>query len=226
MEILETVESVKLFNITGGGDCNLFNYGCMRDVIYPFSCEFRSRNIYGIIDEFGNGGWALTTILTGKNKCDQGKIQINNKFIRSEDIFKYSCYVGDDLGMKNRLTRQPFSVREQIEYGIHQEVSFCNDVEEIKKKFGLSEERFNRNIKHTSGERWKSSMAIGYANGKNIYCFPWMNTRYIIHLEEHIRLCVKTLLEVDAIIIIPTCRQTTLLKISKECKFLYLTESL
>lgn len=226
MEILEKINSIEMIKVTGSGECDLCNYGHMSDVIYPFDYKFESGNIYGIIDEFGNGGWILSEILAGKRKWINGRILINGVEISNNKMNEYGCYVGEDSGMKNWLTRRSFTVQEQIYYGVKKGISFCNNVDEIKKNFNLSDERFNRQIKYFSGERWKASMAIGYAQGKLVYCFPWMNSRYIKHLEEHIRFCARALLEVGAIIIIPTCRERSLLEVSGDCKFVYLTEKL
>lgn len=65
-------------------------------------------------------------------------------------------------------------------------------------------------------------MAIGYSLGKQIYCFPWLNTRYVQYLEEHIKLCIKPLLEIGAIIILPTSKKETLLNIVPQAKFIFL----
>lgn len=225
MAILGKIESVCLVDISGGGDCCLENYGCMRDVVLPLNCEFISGNIYGVIGEFGDGGWALSTMLAGINKWeDYGSILANDKKIRNNEMKKYSCYVGADSGIKKMLGLLPMTVKEQIIYGIKKGLSYDNDIEQIREKFSLSNERFNRYMKFVSGERWKASMAIGYAMGKSIYCFPWLNTKRLIQLEEHISICSKVLLDVGSIIIIPTTKQETLLSISSRCKFIFLED--
>lgn len=201
--VLEKV--ITLQNVTGGFDCGLENYGTMRDTIGHFNYQLRS-GVYVIEGECGTGGWALSTVLAGKNKLTQGEIIINNQNVSNNLLKTYSCYVGEDAGLKKFLGLISMSVAEQIEYGITNGLSFENDVEDIKKNFGLSNERFNRKINQVSGERWRASMAIGYAMGKFIYCFPWMNSKFIIHLDDCLKKCMPYLLEINAIIIIPTTK--------------------
>lgn len=81
-------------------------------------------------------------------------------------------------------------------------------------------------MKYVSGERWKASMAIGYAMGKSIYCFPWLNTKRLMQLKEHIIICSKALVDIGAIIIIPTTKPETLLSISNQCKFIFLDSNM
>lgn len=185
--------------------CELFNYGNMTDSLSMFTYDFKSGNVYGVIDEFGSGGWALSYVLAGKQKPFEGEIKINNNSVDYRKLKDFSCYVGDDSGKKKLFGISKMTVQEQIQMGINSGKSFCNDINKIKEIFGLSNERFNRTIEHVSGERWKASMAIGYSLGKTIYCFPWLNTKYLMHLKEHLKLCFKPLIEVGAIIIIPTC---------------------
>ena len=69
--------------------------------------------------------------------------------------------------------------------------------------FELSESRFERPIQQCSGERWRISMAVGYAFEKRIYCFPWVNSKFLQSLMC-LELCLQHLLNTNAIVIIPT----------------------
>ncbi len=197
-------------NLTTSCICELFNYGNMTDSLSMFTYDFKSGNVYGVIDEFGSGGWALSYVLAGKQKSFEGEIKINNNSVNYEKLKEFSCYVGDDSGKKKLFGISKMTVQEQIQAGIDSGKSFSNDINRIKEIFGLSNERFNRTIEYVSGERWKASMAIGYSLGKSIYCFPWLNTKYLMHLKEHLKLCIKPLVEIGAIIIIPTCNKNSI----------------
>lgn len=201
MAILEKI--ITLYDVTGGFNCTLENYGSMRDTIGHFSYNFKP-GIYIFEGECATGGWALSTILSGKDKLIQGQIRIDDKIVCNKELQKYGCYVGEDAGLKKWFGLVDMSVLEQIEYGIKNKLSYSNSVEEIKRIFKLSDERIKRKIKYFSGERWKASMAIGYALGKRIYCFPWMNSKLILQLENCLKTCCQPLLESDATIIIPT----------------------
>lgn len=209
------INKMKLEDVSGGFDCVLMNYGCMRDTIGHFNYEFKS-GIYLLEGECATGGWALTTVITGKYKEPEGRIWINDKKIDWKQIAQYSCYVGEEAGLRKNFGLKSMSVQEQIEYGINQGFSFNSDINEIKKLFGLSEERFNRTMKCVSGERWRISMAIGYAMGKTVYCFPWLNNKYLQKLEECLRLCFASLLDIGAIIIIPATNRESIKRISNK----------
>lgn len=139
----------------------------------------------------------------------EGEIWIDNNLVNVKDLKRYTCYVGEDAGLRKWGGLKPMTVAEQIQYGVKKGYSFCNSIEGIKLQFELSSGRFNRPIKYCSGERWRASMAIGYALGKRIYCFPWLNTRFIKSLSC-LKICFDLLLKHGAIIIIPTSKGSVL----------------
>lgn len=208
---------ITLEDVTGGFNCGLENYGNIRDTIGHFNYQFKS-GLYIMEGECGTGGWALSTILSGKDEFVQGKIIVDDEVVNCKDLKRYSCYVGEDSGLKKNLGLTPMSVAEQINYGISKGLSFTNNVDQIKVMFGLSNERFTRKMKYLSGERWRASMAIGYATGKFIYCFPWMNSKFITHLEDCLMKCIPPLLKINATIIIPTTKHQIFDTIIKDYK--------
>ena len=88
--------------------------------------------------------------------------------------------------------------------------------------FCISSERINRNIYFVSGERWKASAAIGYANGKKVFCYPWMNSKDIEHLKEQLSHTVKVLLDADCIVIMPTTKEENIKKITDNGRIIFL----
>lgn len=200
MAILEKI--ITLCDVTGGFESKLENYGKIRDTIGHFSYIFKS-GIYVIEGECTIGGWALSTLLSGREKLTSGQILIDNEIVSCKELQKYSCYVGEDSGLKKWFGIMHMSVSEQIKYGIKK--GLTNDsVDEIKNKFKLSDGRFDRRMKYFSGERWRASMAIGYALGKRIYCFPWISGKFIMKFENCFQTCFQPLLESESTIIIPT----------------------
>ena len=96
------------------------------------------------------------------------------------------------------------------------------DAKKIQDIFRISEERIDRNIKYVSGERWKASAAIGYANGRRIFCYPWMNSRDVELLKEQLSYVVDYLIHSDCIVIFPTTKEENIKKICSEYKLYYL----
>jgi hypothetical protein len=195
--------TLDLTDVSGGFDCELYNYGKMRDTIGHFSYNFKS-GVYVLKGECGMGGWALSTLICGKDKISDGKISFENKVLTQKDLQTKSCYVGSDTDLRKFSGLLPMTVKEQIVTGVKNNLGYNNDVQKIKELFQLSDGRFNRTMKYMSGERWKASMAIGYSLGKCIYCFPWLNSAYIKNLDICLSTCLPQLINVGAIVIIPT----------------------
>jgi len=205
MRVLEKINQLTVKNLTARCICKLSGYGKIIDSISIFSYEFKPGNIYGVFDEFSCGGWALSWVLSGKQKVFEGEVRINENPVGYRELKNYSWYVGEDSGRRKLFGVNKMTVKEQIQFGIDSGKSFCNDINRIKVMFGLSNERFDRCLQYVSGERWKASMAIGYSLGKTIYCFPWLNSYFLSTFKQHFELCFKALAEIGAIIIIPTC---------------------
>lgn len=214
------LEKIVLENFSAGGECNLFHHGVVRDFIDKRCFEFHKGNFYGIIGEFGYGGAALSCGITGKTNFYEGRISIDNKEVSIEYLKQNSWYVGNDLykyktkdlfGSSPKIMKN--TIKEQIEQGIRNG-NHELDFHMIQNIFGISDERVGRNIEYVSGERWKASVAIGYANGKKIFCYPWMNSKDINHFGEQLSSTVKSLLDFGCIVILPTTKQENIKKIN------------
>jgi hypothetical protein len=68
--------------------------------------------------------------------------------------------------------------------------------------FELSDERFERDLDHVSGEIFRITAAIGFAEGKEIFCWPWRNA----HEPGFDPRVAKTLRDNGKIVLVPTCR--------------------
>lgn len=222
------LEKIVLKNFSVGGECNLFHHGLVLDCLEKQYLEFEQGNLYGIIGEFGDGGAALSCGITGNTNYYEGQIFIDDKETSIEYLAKNSWYVGSDLyssnskklfGSKPRMTKN--TIKEQIEYGIkkiNHDLDFCT----VQSIFALSNERVSRNIDYISGERWKASVAIGFANGRSIFCYPWFNSRDIDHLEEQLMCTITALLDFGCIVIIPTTKKVNIEKISNKAHIVLL----
>lgn len=194
--------TLRICNLTGGFECSLFNYGTIRDTIGHADYTFES-GIYVVEGECFAGGWALSTILTGRCSDYDGQILINDVEVNADSLRKsYSCMVGDETELR-KYGFIHMSIKEQMEYGIKNGKSFCNDFQKVKDLFGVTSERMNRKMALVGIERWRDSLAIGYANGKIIYCLPWMNSKNFKMMTCWEK-CLPVLLSVGAIIIIPS----------------------
>lgn len=208
------MEKVILRDFSAGRECDLFHYGIVRDCLSPHNFEFRAGNLYGIIGEFGDGGAALSCALTGNTNYCEGKIFVDGKEETIDHIIKNSWYVGYDIyGARSPFRRK--TIKEQIRNGVL--ATHCQkDADAIQEMFRVSEQRVGRTIGRVSGERWKASIAIGFAYGKKIFCYPWMNSQDVEHLKEQIKHSVQALMQNDCIVILPTTREENMRKVFSE----------
>lgn len=216
------MEKVVLEDIYVGGECNLFHHGLVRDCLSNRSFEFYQGCLYGIIGEFGNGGAALSCGITGNTNFYGGKIFIDNKEVSIQHLNKNSWYIGNDRTninktklLKRKAKINKDTIKDQIIKGIN-DSNFNLGYEEIKKLFKISDERVERNIRYISGERWKASAAIGYANRKKIFCYPWLNTKDMELWYDQIKHTVNVLLKSGCIVIIPTTKKENIEGISSQ----------
>lgn len=210
---MATLEKIILDNFSGGGKCNLFHYGIVQDCLPKNKFEFLSGNFYGIIGEFGTGGAALSCILTGNTQFYGGQIYVDDKESSIDYIIRNSWYVGLDTNKKKCKLRRKKTIRECIESGVRETAQEC-DAQMIGNLFNVSKERVERNIRYASGERWKASAAIGYAYGKKIFCYPWMNSKDVELLRQQLSETIKILIDCECIIIFPTTTENNLKMIS------------
>lgn len=59
-------------------------------------------------------------------------------------------------------------IREALRKHSYTTLSF----DEVVETFGLT--RLDRPMTKISGERWRTSIAIGFLQGKRVFCFPWL----------------------------------------------------
>ena len=213
------LERIVFENLSVGGVCNLFHHGTVVDYLEGKSFVFNKGNVYGLIGEFGEGGVAFSCGIAGNTNYYEGEIYIDNLESSIEDVVSYSWYVGTDLSyykskslFHKRARINKNTIKEQIQYGIRTKKTEL-DFYTIQKMFDVSSERITRNIEFVSGERWKASAAIGYANGKKIFCYPWMNTKEIERLKDQTKKTIKCLIDNGCIVIIPTTREENVRKI-------------
>ena len=214
------MEKIVLNGFSVGGKCNLFHHGLVLDLLQKNFFEFHAGKIYGIIGEFGNGGAALSCGITGHTNYYEGKVYIDDQESTMECLIQNSWYVGIDLNDKKRLFKKKQTIRQQIEYGT-QNIMQELDGKKIQSIFRVSEARIDRSIEFVSGERWKASAAIGYANGRKIFCYPWMNSEDVEHLKEQLSYVIKYLIDSDCIVIFPTTKEENIKKICSEYNMEY-----
>ena len=132
-----------------------------------FSFQKGCNKLYGSIDS----GVFATSYLIGTEKSkksvlDNPIVKINNKVTTFDELHKHSCYIDSSYS----LFSSNKSVKSLIIKGLKKSNSKIQ-YEEIKSLFGLDDERINRPLKACGNEKIRAMAAIGYAFGKQIFCF-------------------------------------------------------
>lgn len=122
---------------------------------------------------------------------------VNNQKISLNRILKYSCYI-DEI---NPFFSKKHTVRHLISKGIKNSKMQLT-VEQIAEMFKLTD-RIDKPIKATGNEKYQAMVAIAFAYGKQIFCFPWFSKKRTEYYAERIRYLLNVLDEYKKIVIIP-----------------------
>lgn len=206
------INSLKFIEFQDLVECNSFTFQS-RESFLPITYEFKPKNVYGLISDIGCGSWGMTSCVGGRSsKQYSGKIFLNEAEIAADELKKYACFISEniysDLGLNSELS----TPRECIERALS--ISLLPySVDQIKSMFCLSDERFERPLEYVSGEIWFISIAINFALGKQIFCYPWLNARDIVRFEIAYRHgIIKLIKDAGKIILVPSSQKKVLRK--------------
>ncbi|MDD4414256.1 MAG: hypothetical protein PHR14_06880 [Oscillospiraceae bacterium] len=151
------------------------------DRVFPshtpeFTYTFKP-GVYALTGQIDNGGWAFTYSLTPLNEDDiciynSPKYLYDGKNVSIDYIRSISYYLG------HYTNNQSVSAKKQLEVLVNSG-TVQTSLNEIKDMFGLTEERFDRPLNMTGNEIWRITAAIGLAQGKKIFCYPWMTNNQL-----------------------------------------------
>lgn len=178
------------------------------DYICENTFEFEKGKIYGIICEHGGGGESISLLLSNEVSLRQEKIYIDGLETNASDIKSIGWYVGKEIYSQGIFKRE-ISIRKLLEYAINQYNRYKR-LEDIIEDFGLSSDILDYGLsRNCNWEKWRASLAIGYASNKMIYCFPWLDTMcfYDCMYNSSVFCFFRKLRNEGAIIILPTSRR-------------------
>lgn len=213
---MAVLEKIVFKDFSVEGTCDLFHYGVTYDCLFGWLSHFEiyAGTLNGIVGEFGTGGAILSYILSNNRKFYEGKIYIDDKKEMLSSIVKNSWYIGYDIyGSHRPLWRK--TIKEQIADGV--QLSYIDlNVDAIQDMFEISEVGAKKSIQKAGFERWKASIAIGFAYGKKIFCYPWMNSKDIESLKEQMTQSIKVLIDNNCIVILPTTKEKNITQLSSK----------
>ena len=189
---------------------SLEGYRQMVEDLSHFNQIFSTGKSYGIIGECGEGGWLLSNLLCGRCATTDSTIKINQNVAGRQLLQNIGWCIGD-VDVSKTWYGKSLSVARLIQKGLEQ--SHRNiDIKEVIELFGLSDSRINMTLNELSWEKWRASIAIGYAFNKKVFCFPWGDTAFIndLILNVGIHRCLDILTKDGAMVILPTQREDSI----------------
>ena len=206
------IDRIRLKNFQGVAECYT-SWSFSKESFLPLTYSFEKGNAYGLVSDFGCGSWGVVTCLTGRGCLSySGEIYLNQNMVHIFDLQKYSCIIPektfDNVNSQQELLTPKMCIKRALS------LSGENySIEEIKKIFCLSDARFNRSIDYSSGEIWLISLAVNFALGKDLFCYPWLNEQ---NIERFIIACdlgiINFLTNKGKIILVPSSQKKTLKK--------------
>ncbi len=182
-----------------------------KESFLPVTYEFKPGNVYGLVSDFGCGSWGLANCVGGRFSEDHdGKILLNGTEISAGELSKYAGFVAENTFPELKLDPELSSAREHIEKALSVS-SISYSVNQIQSLFCLSDARFDRPLAYVSGEIWLISMAIHFALGKQIFCYPWLNEQDIDRFNIARRAgIIKFLKGTGKIVLVPSSQKRIL----------------
>lgn len=193
-------------------NCKSNSFQCCESFL-KVNYKFKCGNVYGVVSDFGCGRWGLVNCIGGRNQSEQwlsGQILVNGKAVCPGEMSMYSAFVGEKIFCGINSKENFLSAKDCIERAL-----VISDLPytslDIKEKFNLSDERFDRELKNVSGETNKISIAVNFALGKEIFCFPWLNELEVFNISKPI---LDILRKHNKIVLIPTSQEKYAKRIS------------
>jgi hypothetical protein len=171
-----------------------------------FSYDFTFGQSFLLDSERYGYGETLNWIIAGQISEDSGLIEKDNIYFHRKDRKKEVWFVRESTVRPYIFSFREPSVKDQIQYGLKtfKNQSFT-DEQSVIKIFKLTPERYQRPLRVLSTEKWRASCAIGFVNGKRIFCFPYMEERFIEdYYDSWLKEMIDFLARSGALVLIPT----------------------
>lgn len=155
--------------------------------------------------EIDSGIWAVSYLLSTYKFRPKDfvlftdpEIIVNGNPMHLNEFSQYSCYM-DRL---SPLFSNKASVRKCVSHGIKQN-GLNYSPEDIRDLFRIDSERFDRPIAYAGNEALKAMAAIGYCNGKQVFCFPWVSRMRFDSYHANLIGLLDILVSLERIVVLP-----------------------
>lgn len=174
--------------------------------------ELKSGKIYGLVGEYGRGSMYISYLIGGKVDFGDLKLFCDGQEL-SRNMLEQISWNLEPLNEKYRNA----VVKKSIEKALIKN-RCIEDFDTIAEKFILTEPRYDRKLFQLSGERWRASAALGYANRKRIYYAPYRVSKFYYDMcQSGLLKVLRELTSDGAIVLLPAGSDDFLKHIVDEC---------
>ena len=195
--------------VTGGtfvGQDNFF------DIWRYDSLQFESGNIYALVGEHGQGCMYLSYLLGGKVDFGDLKIYMNESEIRKQDLELISWNLEPSEEKYGNAVFGKSIKRALVRNNSKESFS------DIQDKFLLTQPRFGSKLKYLSGERWRASAALGYAERRRIFYAPYKTSKFYYDMcQSGLLKALRELTDAGAIVLLPVGSDEFVKYIADQC---------
>lgn len=205
-----TIDASKCTSLVEGG--TFLNGKKVYDTWRFQDVTLKSGKIYGVIGEYGQGPMYLSYLIGGQ--VDFGNLRLFcNDYELSKNMLTQISW---NLEPSNEKYKNAI-VKKSIEKALSK--NGCReDFATLAQKFILTEPRYSRKLFQLSGERWRASAALGYANRKKVYYAPYKSSDFYYHMcHSGLLKVLKELTADGAIVLLPAGSDKFLKHIVDEC---------
>ena len=119
-----------------------------------------------------------------------------------KELTNKACYLDH---IHNPLFSKRISTRKLVEKGLKKS-HLPYTANEICAIFRMEDFRFDRPVSATGNEKFKAMAAVGFAFGKEIFCFPWLSKMRFESFNNHLPQLFDVLEHLEKIVIMPRGR--------------------
>ena len=200
---------ISVVNFHGYFICESSSLGLFNSTCDDFTYSFPA-GAYILTGEIDSGAWAFASTLCprkGKNRSTMfpdTKFYFKGKEVSLAEIRMHVC----DIDNKKKGAINNKSIRYRIEKGLHHsDINYTP--EELSEMFWIHKDRFEKPIYAVGNEFICCNAAIGFANGKQIYCFPWISKLRMETYYTRIKHICEVLTKMGCVVIVPISNQIT-----------------
>ena len=196
--------TIQLIDYEASARCRTVNLTCL-DSFPPMNCTLEGGKVYGLYGDVHEGSWAFSWALGGRSEQAAGEILFDGVHATRKDLKMRSCFIGERYYPSVNSPLFPGTVRACLTKALQTSPTGWT-LEALTEAFNLTPERFNRPPIHVQHpQSWYLSAAIGFAAGKDIFCFPYLTDQTLRTVEKMHSVGVLNLLrECNKIVLLPS----------------------